>query len=121
MIRGYPVPSSILPGEELIFHVSTDRPQFRVEIYRQGASLIRMEGGLDWQRGHHPGPAPMGVDWCWPCYGFTVPDDWQSGVYIARFIEGDKKDRPIDPSSDISSTNGLDKALFVVRSASPGE
>jgi hypothetical protein len=122
MIRGYPVPSSVLPGETVVLHVSTDQSQFRVEIYRQGVSLVRMEEGLVWQRGYPAPPAPMGEDWGWFCYGFPVPDHWQSGVYIARLIEGDERGNPIgDPSPGIDTTNGFDKALFVVKSASPGE
>ena len=59
MIRDYSVPSSVLPGETLILHISTNQPQFRVEFYRQGESLIRMEEGLDWQLGYFADKAPI--------------------------------------------------------------
>ena len=40
MIQGYPAQPSVIPGETLTFHVSTDAPQFRVDFYRQGQTLV---------------------------------------------------------------------------------
>jgi hypothetical protein len=40
MIKGYPDQVSLDPGDILSLRVSTDAPEFRVEFYRQGASLV---------------------------------------------------------------------------------
>jgi len=42
MIQGFPSQSSVLPSGTVTLHASTDAPQFRVEMYRQGASLKRV-------------------------------------------------------------------------------
>ncbi len=39
MIQGYSDNSSAFPGDTITFHISTDAPQFRIDFYRQGATL----------------------------------------------------------------------------------
>ncbi len=120
MIQGYPRNPTVCPGGRLTLHVSTDKPRFRVEFYRQGQHLTRMDGippgplqGFDYP------PGPTDRDWAWPAYDFDVPAHWPSGVYIAMFIEIDEDGNETPP--DRNSTDGVTaKALFVVRSAHPG-
>lgn len=120
MIRGYPRHPSVLPGRVLTLHVSTDQPKFRVEFYRVGKGMRRVEG-ID----SHPmpgcnyPPGPTDQDWAWPGYEFRVPEHWESGAYVAVFIEVDGEGGERVP--DLTTPDGVDaKALFVVRSTRPG-
>lgn len=120
MIRGYPRTPSVHPGETLTLHVSTDRPRFRIEVYRQGERLERIEGG---SAGPFPGVAvpdgPPDEDWGWPGYAVPVSADWPSGAYVAMLVEIEEDGGERVP--DTSTADGTDaKALFVVRSARPG-
>lgn len=130
-IQGYPAQPSIVPGETLVLHVSTDAPRFRVDIYRQGgACLLRS----DWLPGQHCPPHLPYQDWGedgtglhgeylrgWPGYPFAIPADWASGVYIAMFMQGDADGKVIDVP-DATTPDARDaKALFVVKSATPGK
>ena len=120
MIQGYPDRPGLRPGEKLRLHVSTDNPQksFRVDFYRQGVELVKM-GSLDAQTGHRFAPLRHYEDWGWPGYDFQIPDDWPSGAYIANLIETDKHGEPI--SEEVSADSRTAKALFVVKSNSPGQ
>lgn len=119
MIRGYPRYPSVLPGETLMLHVSTDSPRFRVEFYRQGIRLERMsatDGSV--MKGANFADGPTDQDWGWPGYRFDIPGDWPSGVYVAAFIEIGANGRETKP--DMSTTFGTSaKALFVVCSRDP--
>lgn len=132
MIQGYPDQPSLLPGDTLTLHVSTDAPQFRIDFYRQGQTLAFQQRSA-WLDGQHlPQHLPY-QDWgedgtglCgeflpgWPGYTFSIPADWASGVYIAMFVEGNGKGNVLRPP-DASTPDARDaKALFVVKSATPG-
>ena len=100
MINGYPDQTSVFPGSTITFHVSTDAPQFRIEIYRQGEDLALLLVS-DWLAGvnapDHDADEDWGVDStrndqlrsAWPNYDLEIPADWRSGVFIAMFVEGD--------------------------------
>jgi hypothetical protein len=122
MTLGYPSTPSALPGETLYFHVSTDAPEIRIEIYRQGATFA-LSGCSAWFPGERfPLLAPYD-DWSrvWRGHPFRIPEDWPSGVYVAMFVEGDGKGRPRAPARlDRGRPDGRSaKALFVVRSPAP--
>lgn len=120
MIQGYPRKPSVVPGGRLTLHVSTSKPHFRVEFYRQGRRLVRMDGIPSGPvRGYNYPPGPTDQDWGWPAYDFEIPANWPSGAYIAMFIEVDADGTETAP--DRSTSDGVSaKALFVVRSANPG-
>jgi len=122
MIQGYPDRPALRPAEKLRLHVSTDNPHknFRVDFYRQGAELIKM-GSLTRQTGHDFAPLRHYESWGWPGYDFQIPDDWPSGAYIADLIETDEQGEPIGSSEEISADGRNAKALFVVKSNSPGQ
>lgn len=107
MIRGYPVPASVAPGERLMLHVSADRPRFKIAFHRFGERFDAMHE-TPWLPGRRADPKGPADDWEWPAYGFRIPRDWLSGVYIARFRSPDDDDRPVLWSD-------RDAALFVVR------
>jgi hypothetical protein len=115
VIRGYPRAASVRPGATLTLHVSTDRPSFRVEIYRQGASLEHMAdgdagpfGGLDVPAG------PPDEDWGWPAYRLAVPAGWPSGAYVVMLIEVGEDGAERAPDRTTAAGTSA-KALFVVR------
>ncbi len=118
MIRGYPHTPSLFPGEQLILHVSTDSPRFRVEFYRQGARLERIGrlGGV--ADGYSVSDGPPDLDWGWPAYAFDIPQDWPSGAYIAMLIEiaADGTETAPDTSTSFATEA---KALFILRHRGP--
>lgn len=111
MIQAYPAHASVLPGQRLVLHVSTDRARFRVHIFRWGATLQPVSRS-DWLRGEHAPARGPDQDWDWPAYGFDIPGDWPSAVYIAR-CEADGAP-PLAPWMPQAA------ALFVVRGAARG-
>ena len=118
MIEGYFGRESIVIGERLDIHVSTDSASFRIDFYRIGA-VNEFAGSTDWFPGQqaptpaHPdgiaGHASPAVDWNWPAYGFTPFPHWNPGVYVALFVES--HDRPYD----IASLQGFGRAFVVLR------
>nr|MDQ3990593.1 hypothetical protein [Actinomycetota bacterium] len=123
MIEGYLGRESILIGERLDIHVSTDSASFRVNFYRIGA-VPEFAGSSDWFSGRqaaapaHPDGvadhASPAVDWGWPAYHFTPSPRWNPGVYVAFFVESPDTPHDIDP------LEGFGRAFFVLRSRAPG-
>ncbi|MDP9403578.1 MAG: hypothetical protein M3P85_09655 [Actinomycetota bacterium] len=132
MIDGFPGQPTIVPGDDVALHVSTDARLFCVDFYRCGAGMELM-GRSPWMVGRHlPNHLPY-QDWAqnnlglhgedlegWPAYRFPIPEHWKSGPYVAIFVEGDENGnelrRPDAPTPDARHS----KALFVVKSATPG-
>lgn len=111
MIRGYPACVSVVPGERLVLHVSTDGPRFRVVFYRWGDGLVPMhESG--WLPGVQAPARGAADDWQWPAYEFPLPADWPSAVYIAHLQE------PDGAALRLAMTEAA--ALFVVRGYGQG-
>ena len=132
MIYGYPREASVAPGEDLVLHVSTDAPQFRVELHRYGLRPLRVarSGWLDgavcpehlpYQDWGEPGVGLRGEELPgWPAHIVPIPRDCPSGVYVALLVEGDGRGRPTS-RPDPATPDGRDgRALVVVRSAAPG-
>lgn len=123
VIEGYFGRESILVGERLDIHVSTDSALFRVDFYRIGA-VNELAGSTDWFPGQyasapaHPdqvaGHASPAVDWDWPVYHFTPSPRWNPGVYVAVLV--DSPDAPYD----IHPLDGFGRASFVLRPRVPG-
>src|SRR5947209_1029179 len=89
MILGYPDESSVRPGETLVMHISTDAPAFRIDVVRQESAEVAVWSS-DWLVGQFaPVPTHAGANLRWPEYRIAVPADWPTGVYLARFVEGD--------------------------------
>lgn len=131
MISGYVEQPSPRAGQALTLRVSTDAPQFRVEIYRCGSGLS-LRGRSGWLAGRAAPPHLPFQDWGrpstglrgealepWPAYRLPVHADWASGVYAALLIEGDGADAD-RTAPDPSTPDGRDgRALFVVRPRIP--
>lgn len=99
-IEGYASLTSVEPGETLEFAVSTDSEwRYRIDIYRLGwyggdggrlvTTLQASDDGTRGQRQPIPDPDPdtgrIACDWE-PTDTLEVPDDWLSGLYVARFV-----------------------------------
>ena len=102
---GYATPMSVRPGDRLAFHISNSRSYYDVFVFHEGAErrLVRhfdgLRGGLQTvpKAGYRDGFGWMET------VVFRVPDDWESGVYIASF----------------ATAQGVREILFVVRPSRP--
>ncbi len=112
-IRGYPARPSVKPGEVLTLHVSTHAPAFRVDFYRQGATL-ELVGSSPWYPGKFAPPRRPDEDWEFPAYEFAVPAGWKTGAYVAFFVEADSQ-RGVRWHPTQGTAYGDGKAFFVVR------
>lgn len=90
-IEGYASELSVLPGEQVHFHVSTDEgDRYRIEIYRLGwygglgarlLSCLPSCGGDEPGR-RYPRSGTLGAGW--PVTdAITIPGNWTSGYYYA--------------------------------------
>jgi hypothetical protein len=112
-IAAYGSRASVFPGGKIDFSVSYDHgaasPKFTIDFYREGVLEVHIgEQVTDLHAESQGSPPPDFNDkGCrWPvAYPFIVPNDWASGVYIARFT---------------GSTGETADVLFVVKAAAPG-
>lgn len=100
--------NSVAPGQMIGFHAAV-MGDAAADVYMQ----IRRVEETTWLFGRDlgsvPGRTPGDNGWMdccnWPLtYGFRVPDDWESGLYVAQFSTG------VD----------VNEVFFVVRAKSPG-
>src|SRR4051812_6651187 len=103
MIYGYVEQPSPRAGEPLTVRVSTDAPQFRVELYRFGTGMQHCSTSEwlpgTWAAAQQPGAdgGQPGRDLTgrelpgWPMVQLPLPTDSRPGVYIAVFVEGNGK------------------------------
>ena len=110
-VLGYTDKLSCVPGEELVFHLSSSSEVVSLSIERQGATSEQVFEKLAIPCAVHPIPDRASSDGCdWPAaFKLTIPNDWKSGCYMAtlKFRNGQK---------DVVS-----QLLFVVRSSEPGK
>ena len=106
-VEGYTSEVSVLPGETVHFHVASERTgPYTVDVYRLGwygglgARLVASFGGTAQPQPRSSAATGAG----WPVTSeLTVPGDWVSGYYLARFHGGGR---------------GVGAAIFVVRAPS---
>jgi hypothetical protein len=117
-IEGYADKTSVVPGESLGFHVSTDAPVFQIVISREGRELetVHQVEGLTGEE--HPVPPMAYAEGCgWPeSCRMEIPASWRSGVYCARLVAT----TPSGPFTRWCSQRAEHSILFVVRAAAPG-
>jgi|SRR5579875_21541 hypothetical protein len=116
-IQGYAYQLSVRAGDDLELCVSTDAPFFRVEFFRQGATLERAPV-LDTPRlaGVFLPNGPATEDWGWPRYRIPVPAGIRTGAYIAQLVEIDADGAERVPDGDLL-TRLEGNALVVIRPA----
>ncbi len=121
MIQAYSETLSVVAGETLVLHVGSDQPEFRVVLFRQGATLDPVHD-YGWMATRNVGFNPGGadVDWGWDGYDFPIDGDWTSGAYIAMLWERDGANEIAPDGGTATSAGEFGKALFVVRSPEPG-
>lgn len=92
-IQGYASKTSVNPGEQINFHVSTGSPTtYTLKVFRlgwyggEGGRLLLGPINLVGNPQPVPDPKNDGLIECqWPvAYTLTVPDDWVSGIYLAK-------------------------------------
>ncbi len=94
-IEGYPDRASAVAGEQVSLAVSTQAPQFIVEIYRlgwyggAGARLVGTSPELMGWRFAVPAADPVThmVECAWPvAWRFMIGADWISGSYLCKLV-----------------------------------
>jgi hypothetical protein len=107
-IDGYASATSVSPGEAIDFHVRVEPPNtgFHIEVLRSGKDDVLLNDAG--QAGPYPIPADASSNGCgWPVgYTLLVPNNWSSGVYVARL------------STD--QTASITEVVFVVKAAALG-
>lgn len=92
MIEAYCWPQSVLPGEPVALHLSTDAPIVRIEVARDGAEReVVWEGEATGAR--HGTPGDAAADGCgWPA-ALEIPTGtgWRSGYYAVTLTAGDER------------------------------
>jgi hypothetical protein len=92
-IEGYCSRTSVRPGEEITFHVSTNPPaSFTLDLYRMGyyggagGRHVLTLGPFAGRPQPEPPIGPQRVRECrWPaCARLRIPRDWLSGVYVGK-------------------------------------
>lgn len=110
-IEGYTNPASVVPGEQIAFHISSDIPRYSIEIARIGADrqVVWLKQNLTGQS--YPAAENASTHGCnWPAaLKLTVAGDWPSGYYSA-VMRG--------KSTGGSTVSG--EMSFLVRSCRPG-
>jgi hypothetical protein len=92
-IEGYASKTSVRSGESITLHVSTNPASpFLIEVYRlgyyqgHGGRLMMRIGPIGGSVQPDPAVGPQRLRECgWaPCATIAIPDDWVSGVYLAK-------------------------------------
>ena len=87
-LAGYVCPRSALPGETISFYISSQIGAYTIDVYRQGASLIYMLSvpvAANAARPYGISRTAYRDGAQWPEVArVTVPQQWPSGLYLAR-------------------------------------
>lgn len=128
-IQAYASATSVLPGKSITFYVSTklNRTNYWIDIYRLGwySGLGgRLMASIGLQSGHAQGyydsvthhliacntcvidttTEMIEANWL-PSYTLTVPSDWTTGIYLAKFtdVHGLQTYAPFDVLGNVSA------------------
>jgi hypothetical protein len=90
---GYASARSVLPGETIQFHISSQVGTYRIDVYRQATDLVYMANvpaNLGPPRAYGMSRRAFEDGAQWPAAAsLTVPSTWPSGLYLARVQAGD--------------------------------
>ena len=108
LIDGYAGQLSVVAGDALTLHLSSNADRADVTIQRLGAQVENVWTGQDVACSQQPIPARASSDGCnWPAtLTVNIPAEWKTGYYRA-LLEADN--------------GGKGSLFFVVRSSQPGQ
>lgn len=93
---GYASARSVLPGETIQFHISSQIGGYRIDVYRQGVNLVHMAEvplNLGPARAYGISRTAFEDGAQWPAAAsLTIPSTWRSGLYLARVRAGGPPD-----------------------------
>jgi hypothetical protein len=109
VLDGYCLPQSVLPGEPVALHASTDRGAFGVLVAREGAETQVVWSADAVAAAAQPIPPTASADGCgWPAtLEIPVGDDWPSGYYSVTLMTSEERAdaffvvRPADSPSPV--------------------
>ena len=89
-IEGYPTEASVVKGDTLELHVSSQVSKYTVSIWRQGGILEKVAEIGDFRGMLFPAPSQAWENDCgWPITcRVPIPTTWRAGAYLARFESG---------------------------------
>lgn len=118
-VDGYANQLSVVPGEELAFHISTNAATVSLVIERIGLASTRVLAQEAIPGRQYPVPDRASSDGCqWPAaFQFKVPADWKSGYYQAT-LTAKLAD---DEAKSAEKKTAAGTLFFVVRAAQPGK
>jgi hypothetical protein len=114
-IEGYASVASVSPSAAIQFSVRIESPapsRFQIDFYRKGNKEVIMKGyGVTASAQAYSTPDNASSVGCgWPvAYTLMIPDDWQTGVYVARLT-----------TLEVTPVAQTD-VVFIVKTAVPGE
>lgn len=120
--RAFPSYPSVVQGGVLNLYVSTALPSFRVDVYRQGATLAFVSSFLFTnQSSGLTAPQLYYVPFNnWPSYAIAVPQSWTSGAYVALIVDSSAPQLNTTLQQFVGvGQEQSNAALFVVKTASP--
>ncbi len=117
-VEGYTDQLSYVPGDEVVFHLSTTAAKVSMTIERVGVSNEAVWEKKDIAGAEHPVPANASSHGCnWPeSFRLKIPADWRTGYYHATLRVEDGGGEFVQRNTR-TATGSL---FFVVRSAQPG-
>lgn len=118
-IEGYASQTSVLPAEEISFHISTSAPTYTLQISRMGAKqeVVWEKSGLTAEQ--HSIPENASSHGCnWPeAIRIPVGKEWRSGYYHVLLSVSDRGGK----YSERNRRSAEASCFFVVRPAEPGK
>jgi hypothetical protein len=118
-IEGYAGQLSVVPGEDVTFHVSTGAAKFDVEITRLGAKDESVWSRKGVPGAQHPVPEKASSHGCaWPeTFRVSIPEEWRTGYYQVSLRAADGGGRFVERGRRTAESS----CFFVVRTATPGQ
>lgn len=116
-IQGYASATSVVAGDTLSFYVDTAAPSFDLTVFRVGYYQGAGARQVAQQSAVSGGPQPRCLDelatglircdnWR-PSLTVAVPDDWPTGVYLARFEAGSEANATVFVVRDDAAASDL--------------
>jgi len=118
-VEGYTNQLSYVPGEEIVFHVSTTAPNYSLEIARIGTEAKLVFTKAEIPGAAHSIPEHASSHGCnWPeSFRLQIPADWSSGYYTVTLRAADSGGKFVARGRRTAESG----AFFIVRPSQPGK